>query len=312
VPAEICSSLREPIIPFGLAEKHPVLLVISPSRERFEALGIALRTRHYRLRAILDEAELKTYALEKDRPDLVVLDVTLLEQEQGHRIIHYLKSQSEWSAIPLIFAAPEITPPPENQKSPSARSLGVIDYLFTPSADEILVHHLEKIRYNIVKEDFVRVLILGNSSIASRLTGNYWPEWNRKRNHFKIIHIPFPTDSETSRGELNILSLALAKSPDIILIEMTRFLDASMLTLLEQLKSRIETKYIPIILIQSVHASDGHSLAALCADRNTPDCSSRRWDEPPQTIQCHGNLIKDVEYALRIKRQRGEQYRECL
>lgn len=335
-PAQVPDLRALPILNNTLSspEKLPNILIITSTTERFHQLKEFFqngKNGDYQIYAALSETEIYRHYLENELPDLLIMDITLFEHAHGNHIVHSLKSRSNWSAIPLIFATTEASNEAsdgaifgkENGPNLCVRSLGAIDYLFTSSSEQILLNHLEKIRYNIVKEDFIRVLILGNSYIASRLTGNHWPEWNRKRNHFKIIHIPYPNATEPLQDDPEIIQQALSKSPDIILIEMSRFLESSMLVLLEQLKSRIETKYIPIILIQSVHSEGPASIPSSIAahTRRSNEMIPNRHESietmkeplsPSLSFNCRGNLNKDVEYALRIKRQRGELYRECI
>ena len=81
--------------------------------------------------------------LEKERPDIILLDL-LLPGMEGREVLRHIKETSQWASIPVIIAS-NLDNPTERDK---VKQLGVVDYLVkvehTP--DEIVQRVSEELR----------------------------------------------------------------------------------------------------------------------------------------------------------------------
>jgi len=77
-------------------------------------------------------------ALEKNTPDLILLDITMPEMN-GYEVIKLLKSNSETANIPVIF----LTAKNDDESELEGLSMGAIDYIIKPFSPPLLLKRIE-------------------------------------------------------------------------------------------------------------------------------------------------------------------------
>lgn len=255
--------------------------------------------------------------------DLMVMDLGLFKGEDqtvsGAKVLlNRVKSHARWSRLPLLFVEPDV-------KSSSIHSLGVIDYLVLPTAQSVIAAHLENIKHNIVKEESLNIFIYGSQTLTRLFTADLLTQYQIRLSSVarEGQHVG------RSRVSEDPFEVARAMAPTLILVEVENLFEPWLFAFLERLKSSIETKYIPVILVESKGSlaqtestlplrdglepwrealevislpGGGTMRLPLSQSLSVQTLSSDPLNDRCGLVQpgCRGNLLKDIEYALRI------------
>lgn len=262
LPSETFSQLPVLFPPAPSEQEQPCVWVLSHLKDAWQPLDTLLEGQDWHLL----QSRLESLAL--PRPQLILIDLESLRL--GHLETDWvagLRHQEELSDIPSLFFQ-------LSADSKIAYSLGVIDMLLPDRATTLLPRHLEQIQRNIVKADSIQVLALGSRCLLdtlyqSRLFGNQSGKelvWMDRVGHDT-------TASQWTRHQ----------RPDAVLLEFARLNDPVALDIVRQFKSRIETRFIPII---GLLAQPGYSLG--------------RNPEEPFVEWPNAHLAKDLSFARRL------------
>ncbi len=216
---------------------------------------------------------------------LLVIDVEWIVSDalsSPKEVIGLLKGCVLAKDLPILFIQTDLA-------AEKLQSLGIIDYIIEESVPYLLPNYLERLRRNIIKSDEqVHILAFGGPNLSAIFE-------SEALRHYPVRQV----SGETSL--LTALQVCREHLPTLIIIEVgSAFIEKQVSILLEQLKSCIETKYIPVIFLetesQGCIVERSGSFAMAKADTG---CTVTLPECKPE-IQCFGNVFKDIEYALRI------------
>ena len=100
-------------------------------------MGRNVLSGHYNV-ATVDSGERMLKMLEKNIPDMILLDVEMPEMN-GYDVIKIIKSKKETKNIPVIF----LTAKSDNDNELEGLSLGAIDYIIKPFSPPLLLKRIE-------------------------------------------------------------------------------------------------------------------------------------------------------------------------
>jgi signal transduction histidine kinase/HAMP domain-containing protein/CheY-like chemotaxis protein len=289
---------------------QPHLVIGAPSLDRHLALSQAFYADQYRISHIMDLNNLLTHLEQLTLPDLVILDLGM--GETARTLARSLKEHPKWGGLPVLFGLGEKTP---GAAISGMGSLGVIDYLFEPLSEARVFNHFENIRQNIIKETELKVLFLGTETLARLFSHEHWPFWSHYQHHYRFHFSQLPTVLPPDEVDWTAaLEPIFRLCPDVIVLECPPAAPHPAFSMLAHLKSHIETKYIPVIMIETASACDAGPQPPLWAlssgasvKRGGGTALLTAESAALPLTRCAGNLVKDVEYALRMNKGRNLQ-----
>lgn len=279
------SSVRTSLQPrMNLGKEPENILFLTKTPVSWSLIRHTMQPFPYRLYFTETLADAQLQLLNHPAIALLVIDLEWIVSDtmpSPKEVVGLLKECVLTQELPIIFIQTDLA-------AETVQSLGVIDYIVAESLPYLLPNYLERIRRNIVKSEQVYILSFGGPKLSEIFESE------------ALRHYPLKQVSGTT-ALATALQSCREHMPTLIIIEVgAAFLDKQVSTLLEQLKSCIETKYIPVILLETesqgciVEHSGSFATASVEAG-----CAATLTGCKPE-IQCFGNVFKDIEYALRI------------
>jgi len=112
----------------------PLIMIVDDVSKNIQLLGQVLKSKGYRILA-LTESSKAVHAIEKNLPDLILLDIMMPEID-GYEICSIIKSKPETKDIPVIF----LTARTQSEDIIKGFELGAVDYVTKPfNTNELLM-----------------------------------------------------------------------------------------------------------------------------------------------------------------------------
>jgi CheY-like chemotaxis protein len=131
--------------------KIPYILVVDDNPENIRVLGAVLAQSNYKI-AIATNGEIALEMVEKNPPDLILLDV-MMPGMDGFQVCERLKNNPKTKDIEIIFVTAAISQEDELK----GLALGAVDYIHKPFSTPIVqakvALHLERIANKKLRED---------------------------------------------------------------------------------------------------------------------------------------------------------------
>lgn len=141
------------------------IIIIDDTPENLKLLIEILKDKDYDIR-VFPNTKLAMKAMERDKPDLILLDINMLETT-GFEFANYLKHNAVFRDIPIIF----ITASNSVEDKVRAFELGGTDYITKPfQVEEVLARVAHQIRLNEAKNELEDTLSNTLNGAVSLLT----------------------------------------------------------------------------------------------------------------------------------------------
>ncbi len=109
------------------ATDNEVVLIVDDSPENLSALGSLLQEAGYRVKVANSGGAGLRLAAQPQKPSLILLDI-MMQDMNGHQVLHYLRSNAETRDIPVIF----LTARDSDEDEERAFEAGISDYIVKP------------------------------------------------------------------------------------------------------------------------------------------------------------------------------------
>ena len=109
------------------ATDNEVILIVDDSPENLSALGSLLQEAGYRVKVANSGSAGLRLAVQPQKPSLILLDI-MMQDMNGHQVLHYLRSNGETRDIPVIF----LTARDSDEDEERAFEAGIADYITKP------------------------------------------------------------------------------------------------------------------------------------------------------------------------------------
>lgn len=109
------------------ATDNEVILIVDDSPENLSALGSLLQEAGYRVKVANSGSAGLRLAVQPQKPSLILLDI-MMQDLNGHQVLHYLRSNDETRDIPVIF----LTARDSDEDEERAFEAGIADYITKP------------------------------------------------------------------------------------------------------------------------------------------------------------------------------------
>ncbi len=109
------------------ATDNEVILIGDDSPENLSALGSLLQEAGYRVKVANSGSAGLRLAVQPQKPSLILLDI-MMQDLNGHQVLHYLRSNDETRDIPVIF----LTARDSDEDEERAFEAGIADYITKP------------------------------------------------------------------------------------------------------------------------------------------------------------------------------------
>lgn len=120
-----CENLAQP--PRRRSTDNDVILIVDDSPENLSALGTLLQEAGYRVKVANSGSAGLRLAVQPQKPSLILLDI-MMQDMNGHEVLHYLHGNSETRDIPVIF----LTARDSDEDEERAFEAGIADYIIKP------------------------------------------------------------------------------------------------------------------------------------------------------------------------------------
>ena len=125
----------------------PLIVIVDDIPKNIQLLGQVLKSNGYRILALTDSTKAVS-AIEKNQPDLVLLDI-MMPEINGFEICSILKSKPETVDIPVIF----ITAKTETEDIVKGFEIGAVDYITKPFNNNEL---LMRVKTQVALQDAIK------------------------------------------------------------------------------------------------------------------------------------------------------------
>ena len=134
LPEAAIVSDSQTALPRRRATDNEVILIVDDSPENLSALGSLLQEAGYRVKVANSGGVGLRLAVQPQKPSLILLDI-MMQDMNGHEVLHYLRHNPETRDIPVIF----LTAKDSDEDEERAFNAGIVDYI-----NQKIKEHLRK------------------------------------------------------------------------------------------------------------------------------------------------------------------------
>ncbi len=127
LPEAAIVSDSQTALPRRRATDNEVILIVDDSPENLSALGSLLQEAGYRVKVANSGGVGLRLAVQPQKPSLILLDI-MMQDMNGHEVLHYLRHNPETRDIPVIF----LTAKDSDEDEERAFNAGIADYITKP------------------------------------------------------------------------------------------------------------------------------------------------------------------------------------